>query len=223
MAETAKADVQKRNLTASTFQDFVEELATLGDQKDRIVGKIRNRRKAAKEAGINLGEMDAVLKLKTMDTDEIKQNEADRLLYAKWLKVDLGFQASLDLPEPDAAHIERVTKHDTYWQGYEAGKRGDLRNSNRYAEQPGSVAYASWDKGWGDGDDDVFKNAAKPKPRSVKKGEGAEMGPTDEDKDAAPDATGPTPDATDTADPATPGDPQGTEPTATVAGNTTIQ
>lgn len=221
MAETAKADVQKRNLSASTFQDFIEELTTLDDQKNRIVGKIRSRRKAAKEAGINLGEMDAVLKLKTMDTDEIKQNEADRLLYAKWLKVDLGFQASLELPEPEPAQIARLTKFDTHRAGYEAGKRGDPRNTNPH--EPGTVAHPFWDQGWNDGDTDVFQNAAKPKPRPVKKGAGAEMGPTDEEKDAAPDATGPTPDATDTADPATPGDPQGTEPTATVAGNTTIQ
>lgn len=218
MAETVKEDAKRRNLSAATFQDFVEELSTLGDQKDRIVGKIRNRRKAAKEAGINLGEMDAVLKLKTMDTQEVKDNEADRLQYAKWLKVDLGFQASLELPEPDEKQVARLTKFDTHRAGYEAGKRGDPRNTNPH--EPGTVAHPFWDQGWADGDNDVFQNAAKPKARVAKKGAGGgEMGPTDEQQAATPEA----PAATETAGDATAGDPPTTEPAATVAGNTTIQ
>lgn len=200
MADTAKADASRLNMSPATLLDAVKDLQELEDRKTSIIGKIRARRKAAKEAGVNLREMDAVIALKRMDPDEIRANEEDRLKYCKWLGVNLGFQASLELPEPDAKHVEKLTKYDTHRGGYEAGKRGDPRNSNPH--EVGTIAHASWDQGWNDGDNDVFQAAKPPaKPRAAKKGAGPEMGPTDEQKDAG--ATDKVPDATEPASPAT--------------------
>lgn len=192
MADSAKEDAKRENLRPDVYQDFVESIGDLVAQKDRLVAKIRNERKRAEGAGVNLEMMDAAIKIKKKDSARRATDEADLVKYLRWMGCELvGYQAAMDLPPPDTSHLERIAKYDAHKQGYAAALDGDLRKANPY--DAGTVAFVAWDMGWSDGDNDIFNGAApKPKAKKAKKGAGPELTgpkPAEPDAETAPDAT----------------------------------
>lgn len=175
MAKAAKDDAAHLNVSPDTIVDAVADLTEYKEKVTTAAGKYQARRKHWKKLGVNLTVLDAIMTLKRMDEADVQADEVDRQRYARWLGVELGFQTSLDLPEPTPAVKDKVTKHDAYWQGHAAGKRGDPRTSN--PADTGTIAHAAFDQGWNDGDTEAF-NGAKVVPIKPNKGKaGGEMGP----------------------------------------------
>lgn len=182
MADKAKDDAKKSNVTPALILEAVEDLETAKEKVTSATGKYQGRRKHWKSLGVNLKVLDAILTLKRADEADVRSDELDRVRYAAWLNVDLGTQAEFNLEPPPAEHNEKLAKYDTHRAGYNAGQRGDPRSSNPH--EPGTVAHPFWDQGWADGDNDKWQGAAPA--RKPKKGKvGAEMGPK---KTAQPDS-----------------------------------
>lgn len=176
MAKKATDDSAKANFGAGDFVQAMEELAKLTEAKDAAVNRIRQARKRWKGLGLNLGQYDAVMKLRSMDGDEIIQDELDRQRYSKWAAIDLGFQATFefgDIEEPDDEAAERLSKFDSYQAGIAAGRAGDPRSAN--PSDAGTVSHVAWDQGWQDHDNDEWKAAQAVKPKKAKKGAGPEV------------------------------------------------
>jgi len=193
MAAKAKDEAVKLNVSAATVADALDDIVAYKAKVTSATGKLRARRKYWQDQGVNLKVLDEMIALKNQDEQDVRDDEVDRQRYAKWLQVDLGFQAELDIPAPEPSVVEKVAKHDAYWIGHAAGKNGDVRNPERFGV--GTIAQAAYDQGWNDGDTEVFDNA-KP-PRKVKKGAGPEMTAKPADGEPAaedgPDAADPVP------------------------------
>lgn len=111
-------------LTDETFLLFVNELAQIEAKLDEWKGQRKSARKRAKAAGIDLGHMDAVVRMADWSTDEVREFFGTRTKYALWMRLPLGAQADMFADEQTKPVEE--PQDAAYWsgKGYQAGVRG---------------------------------------------------------------------------------------------------
>lgn len=174
MADKAKQDAAKSNVTDQTYIDFIEELAELVERKDEAVSAIRNCRQRAKDAGVDMQTLDEKLKEKELDDarrrEKIINGERIERLLNMTTTIDLtnAVQAEMDFSAPDPATQERIDRMNVGQEGVAAGRRGDPRDSNKY--EPSSLAWSAFDQGWIQGNEtrialEEQKNSQGPGPK----------------------------------------------------------
>lgn len=176
MAENAKNDAAALNMTPALLLQCVEALDSLDDKKNSIVGKIRSERQRFKSLGVNLKVLDAIRTLRNADEMDVKADEQDRVRYAQWLGLDLGFQATFEFgaaPGADPDHEANLAKYNATIQGKLAARNGEPRSNNPH--EVGTVAHVAFDTGWAMATDEEFENAKPTKPKKAKKGAGPEV------------------------------------------------
>lgn len=190
MTESVAEGALKENFSASDYLDAEKELTDFLNKIGTLQGRYQAARKKWKGRGLVLGDFDAIQKLKRLDEQDVRDSERTRQKYAKWAGLDLGFQAAFDFEPLAAEDQQKRDKNNTIQLGFLAGKRGDPRLSNPFADDPGNIGYAAWDEGWSQGDTDAFNSAAPQPARQPTKGQGPEAGGgrKRKAKDAAPEA-----------------------------------
>jgi hypothetical protein len=114
-------------LTDDVFLGFVNEFAAIDAKMDEIKGLRRSARKRAKAAGIELGQLDAVVRMADWSMEEVRSYFGTQTQYAIWMGLPLGTQADLFAKE-NAEPVDEPHGAE-YWQskGYGAGIRGQAK------------------------------------------------------------------------------------------------
>lgn len=150
MANDARVDAARCNLTDDYIAEAARDLEDAKAKLETAKAKYRLTRKHLKSNGIHLGQLDAVLLLKKADADEVLGEQRTFIRYARVLALPLGSQLSLLDEEPPAVALSETAQEeqkawDAGQQGYDAGKKGEPRENNRYPA--GTLAFAAWDEG----------------------------------------------------------------------------
>lgn len=119
------------------------------DDADREVREAVSRRKSLRGEirgmGVNLHGFDRARKDREKTGEKRREEQLEYLRQMAWLgqPVPMGGQAEFSFdPKVFSEHELKVIEND----GYEAGKGGRRRDSNKY--NPGDVAHQQWDSGW---------------------------------------------------------------------------
>lgn len=124
--KNAPPPVGHNGLTDETFAQYVNELAKIEAKLEGVKAERRAARKRAKAAGIELGHMDAVVRMSDWSQEEVRNHFATQAQYAAWMGLPLGTQVDLFAKEVGGKASEPHGAE--YWnsKGYAAGLRGDL-------------------------------------------------------------------------------------------------
>lgn len=102
-------------------------------------------RKQAKAAGIELGHLDAVVKMAEWDRTEVRAFFATRLQYAEWYALPVDYQPDMFA---DPAEAEPLGADHWVSKGFQAGVTGAVGTPPN--ECPGEHMQ-DWQHGWGKG------------------------------------------------------------------------
>ncbi len=182
MAEKIDAKPAGSNVTPEIFLTHYQQCRSLKRALEEANGLYRAGLKAAKNVGINQGQLVAVLKAERDDPDQRALNNRDFMRYALWANVPMGTQFAMfsddQAPKPTEKAASELTIFRAKQDGIDAGRAGHNRAANPHAE--GSPTHVAFDEGWLHGQavianemalsgDDV-KKAKKPKAESAKDG-----------------------------------------------------
>jgi NACalpha-BTF3-like transcription factor len=114
-------------------------------KRNRAVAAIRQARKAAKDDGLSLGDLDAIRRLAKKEKHEIVSIFNTQVLYASFLDVPvIGQLEMFEVPSEDV-NWEAEARQD----GERSAKLG--RNENENPHDEGTPAHAAWVAGFADG------------------------------------------------------------------------
>lgn len=113
------------NLTQDTFLQSCQEMAALKREQKAVANKIASARKVIKARGVELGLMDAALKMADWDREEVRTNWDTRRRYMEWLGLPIGTQGDI------LAGLEGEAKLNAEWHARgatdaKAGKTGEI-------------------------------------------------------------------------------------------------
>lgn len=176
MTDSAADGARRENFSAKDFLQAEAELTDLLNKSQAATARYKAGRKRWKGFGLDLKAYDAVQTLRRQDEADVLDDERTRAKYARWVGLELGFQEAFEFAPMTPQETEQRTKNDAIQMGYQAGRRGDPRASNPFADDPGNIGFAAWEEGWNQGDSDTFNAAAPTAPRQPTKGQGPEAG-----------------------------------------------
>lgn len=105
-AEKAKeAAASAGNVTRETFRESVNELVEANRVLKAATETRKRVRKVIKARGIELGHLDAVVRMADWDREEVRQAFEYRRQYAEWLGLPIGSQADLFKGMSDAERL----------------------------------------------------------------------------------------------------------------------
>lgn len=113
--EKARAEEIGGNMSQDTFLECCKEMADLKREQKALAAKVSTARKKFKARGVELGLMDATLKLAEWDRDEVRSNWDTRRKYAEWLGLPIGSQGDMfkdmtpDEKRQSEAHARGIT------------------------------------------------------------------------------------------------------------------
>lgn len=150
MAETARDDAARLNVTPQYIAQAAREFSDSQDALETAKGKHRNLIKKLKADGIAIDTLKLVLQLKRQDEADVLGNQREFIRYARILNLPIGTQLSLlddEMPQDELDDKEREEQvaWDAGEQGKVAGKAGKPASGNPYPV--GTLAYAAWDLG----------------------------------------------------------------------------
>ena len=83
------------NLTSETFLQSVQEMAAINAEMRSVNEKRKKVRKTIKARGIELGDLDAVVRMSDWDREEVRASFDRRRRYAEWLGLPIAHQADM--------------------------------------------------------------------------------------------------------------------------------
>lgn len=123
----APAKAGHNGIDEATFFKGVSELEALERAQKTAVANVRNKRKALKEAGFVLKELDAIRTLQKFSQPELAAKFNTMATYAKWLNTPVFSQ--MPMFDMDAG-FPATTEADAYSAGVVSGKRGESMERN---------------------------------------------------------------------------------------------
>lgn len=176
----------KGNVTKEVFLSAAKDLAQLNAEADAIRQRRNTARKQFKANGIELGKLDATLKMAEWERQEVRDHFDTARTYAEWMNLPVGAQKDL-WAGMDSEEIIASEWHADGWAKRLAGK------PNTPPENCGVVNRPFWDNGymlkpfvWDREGVAAAKAANTPKPA----GNGGEGGGKPKAAAKAPAATG---------------------------------
>lgn len=113
------------NVTQEVFLKAAAQMAQLNQERQELNARINAERKQMKANGIELGAMDAMLKMAEWDRGEIREAFDLRRRYAEWLNLPIGTQTDLFKGMEDD-EIQAREWHATGLQHKRAGRARSL-------------------------------------------------------------------------------------------------
>lgn len=155
--ESGAAD-KSNQLNDSQFRAFINLMAK-ADEACAKTNEARKRlRKEIKAAGVNLGDMDAVMRMMDWGRDEVRETFDRRTQYARWLKLPVGSQT--EMFTDDTANSETGTEGQgdvVFSKAYQAGVKGaDPKCPEEYLDHN-----QEWVKGYKAGQDSLAMDLIK--------------------------------------------------------------
>jgi hypothetical protein len=83
------------NLTSDTFLQSVQEMAAVNAKMKSVNEERKKVRKTIKARGIELGDLDAVVRMSDWDREEVRASFDRRRRYAEWLGLPIAHQADM--------------------------------------------------------------------------------------------------------------------------------
>lgn len=134
---------QTSNLTQDTFLEFVNGIANANAKVAAANEERKKIRKSAKAAGIELGHLDAALKMADWSRNEVRDHFKVQAKYAAWLNLPVGFQP--DMFKPVDSEDPKRSADDWKQAGVTAGLRGaDPKPGSEVPPEHHQV----WMEGW---------------------------------------------------------------------------
>ena len=129
------------NLTDEVFLTACKQMAQLNAERKTLNEKVSSARKQMKANGIELGLMDATLKMAEWDRGEVRQHFDRGRQYAAWLGLPVGTQSNLF----EGLSDDEVQRQEWYAAGVTAQRAG----KPRVAPDECPDAYlTAWDAGF---------------------------------------------------------------------------
>lgn len=113
------------NVTQEVFLKAAAQMAQLNQERQELNARVNAARKQMKANGIELGAMDAMLKMAEWDRGEIRESFDVRRRYAEWLNLPIGTQIDL-FKGMDDEEIQAREWHATGLQHKRAGRARSL-------------------------------------------------------------------------------------------------
>lgn len=176
-AAKAEAEAEARsNLTQDTFLASVNEMISMNEACARQNEARKKLRKTIKARGIELGLLDAALRMAEWSRSEVRENVTTRMQYLKWLGLPTGTQGNLFEGLAD----DEIQKQEWEGAGYTAALTG--KPSTPPEECPPAF-HQAFMKGFHRGSDEEFEAAAPEKPAEKKPAAKKKAGKTEDDLD----------------------------------------
>ncbi len=160
-------------LTREQFLEACREQAKLNAERKALNEKISSKRKTFKSWGVELGLMDATLKMAEWDRGEVREHFDRAREYAQWINLPVGTQADMFAGKSD----DDVQRQEWYQTGVTARLAGKPRVAPGDCPEQYLLA---WDAGYDDkpitqagagapGGSGAGKKASNKKPRGEPK------------------------------------------------------
>ena len=115
-AETEPAS----NLTHDTFLQAVSEITEIAEEKAAVHERWKRCRKKWKAEGVELGQLDAALKMTDWGRNEVREHFDTAKRYAQWLNLPIGSQPDLF----EGKSEEQVSEDEWFARGVTEGLKG---------------------------------------------------------------------------------------------------
>ncbi|WP_043836322.1 ribosome modulation factor [Muricoccus aerilatus] len=150
MAERVEA-ASPSNLKPETYLEHYRAIRDAKKKQEQATAEMRLARKRAKASGVNLGDMDAAIRLRDLDADERDTHLKNLARYTTWMGAPLGAQATLfgDIEKPTEKAAAEHAAYEARERGYTDGTQGAREDGNPYPV--GTPHAAEWHRGWTDG------------------------------------------------------------------------
>lgn len=116
---------------------------------------LKTERRRASDAGINLADLDLVMKMAEQEPETVQATVNRIATYASWMGLAPGVQGNLFEAADDKADVLKVAEHEGYVEGLE----GKTAEGDRYdpASEAGQARLTGWNRG-----QDVYRNRFQP-------------------------------------------------------------
>jgi len=154
-AKAAPDPDRSANVSQDTFLESVQELAGINAKMKACNEERKRIRKTIKARGLELGVLDATLKMAEWDRDEVRANFDNRRKYAEWLGLPIGVQAEL------FEGMKAEEKAFAEWQA--KGKTSRLAGKPAQPPEDCPETYQlAWTRGWKIADGQTPPDLPKP-------------------------------------------------------------
>lgn len=134
------------NVTQATFLEALKELNEINAKARSINEERKKIRKKWKANGIELGQLDATIKMAEWDRAEVRAHFDTSRKYAEWLGLPIGVQGDLFTGQPD----DKVQKHEWFKLGQVSSRMG---HAARPPEECPPEYVSAWMAGFNDEDE----------------------------------------------------------------------
>ena len=146
-------DEARSNLTKDTFLASVNEMISMNEACARQNEARKKLRKTIKARGIELGLLDAAIRMSEWSRSEVRENVSTRMQYLKWLGLPTGTQGDLFASLSD----DEVQKQEWDAAGYTAALTG---KPNKPPEECPPAFHQDFMRGFNRAADEDFEAAA---------------------------------------------------------------
>jgi len=150
MAERVET-TPKSNLPPESYLEHYRAIRDAKKLQEQATAQMRLARKRAKAGGVNLGDMDAAIRLRDLDADERDTHLRNLARYAAWMGAPLGEQGSLfgEVEKPTEKAAAEHAAYEARQRGYTDGTQGTPADGNPFPA--GTPHAAEWARGYADG------------------------------------------------------------------------
>lgn len=145
---------QQGNVTQETFIEAVREIAKVNAEMKALNERRKGIRKKWKAEGLELGILDATIKMAEWDRAEVRAHFDNARRYADWLGLPVGMQADLF----QSLGADEVQKKEWAALGRVASRLG---KSAKPPEECPAEYHQDWMRGFADEDEDAWTEAEK--------------------------------------------------------------
>lgn len=149
------------NLTRETFLESVQEMNAANSKLEKVKEERKALRKMIKARGIELGILDATIKMSEWGRGEVRAKFDTERKYAEWLGLPLGHQPDMFADLTD----DEISETEWHAKGKTAGLAG--RDPIPPEECPGEM-HAHFMAGWHEGQTELLKAMGKKAPAPKK-------------------------------------------------------
>lgn len=128
-----------------TFHYFVGEITKYDNQIAAIRKFRKDCRRKASDAGVNLADMDMVMKMREHEPETVQERIKRLAVYSHWMNLAPGIQADLFEAADAQIDAEKVAEDEGYVEGLE----GKTATGERYdvANPIGQARLKGWNRG----------------------------------------------------------------------------
>ncbi|MGE0289293.1 MAG: hypothetical protein AB7I42_26540 [Bradyrhizobium sp.] len=155
-ADEANGKAGHNGVREGEFLQFVARNARIEEKFEALRDERKKLRREMKDAGVELGVFDAMLKLEAKGDDAIEQELKTQIRYARFLRLPIGTQLSILDEDPDP-FSQRPTEDllvKVRADGKLAGMRGKNQSDNPHEASPD--LWQEWLQGYQDGQKVLF-------------------------------------------------------------------